>query len=120
VTYVVNWQGPDGQPGWHPVADVAEATTFVEHLRNAEGVEATRIFRLEEVPFEFRPYFRVELARTEPPTPIAVARVPEREAVRAAVIRDTDAGADADGDGDGVDHVDETANGAARRGLFGR
>jgi hypothetical protein len=110
VSYVVNWQGTDGQPGWHPVADVQEATTFVEHLRNAEGVEATRIFRLEEVAFEFRPYFRVELARAEAPTPtpIAVAQVPERDVVRAPIAGDDD------------DDADSAANGAARRGLFGR
>lgn len=66
MSYVVNWHGAGGQPGWHRVGDLQEAAAHVEHLRNAEGVEVTRIFRLEEVAFELRPYFRVELAETAP------------------------------------------------------
>ncbi|MEM8925434.1 MAG: hypothetical protein AAGD35_18170 [Actinomycetota bacterium] len=31
-------------------------------MRNEDGVEHARIFRLEEVVFEYRPYFRVELS----------------------------------------------------------
>ena len=70
MSYVVNWRGPDGQAGWHPVGDLGEAAAHVEHLRNAEGVGETKIFKLEEVAFEFRQYFRVELAAEEPaPSP---------------------------------------------------
>lgn len=69
MSYVVNWRGSDGQAGWFPVGDLPEAAAHVEHLRNVEGVGETKIFRLEEVPFEFRPYFRVELASADEPVP---------------------------------------------------
>lgn len=70
MSYVVNWRGADGQAGWHPVGDLNDAAAHVEHLRNAEGVSETKIFKLEEVAFEFRQYFRVELATGDaPPSP---------------------------------------------------
>ena len=31
-------------------------------MRNSEGVESPRIFKMEEVDFDFRPYYRVEVA----------------------------------------------------------
>jgi hypothetical protein len=64
VSYVVNWRGSDGQAGWHPVGDLSEAAAHVEHLRNIEGVSETKIFKLDEVAFEFRQYYRVELNDT--------------------------------------------------------
>jgi hypothetical protein len=76
VSYVVNWRGPDGQAGWHPVGDLPEAAAHVEHLRNVEGVSETKIFKLEEVAFEFRQYFRVELAADEAPAPAPTFSVP--------------------------------------------
>ena len=76
MSYVVNWRGSDGQAGWHPVSDLHEAAAHVEHLRNSEGVGETKIFQLEEVAFEFKQYFRVELA---PP----VAEEPRRPSRRA-------------------------------------
>jgi hypothetical protein len=72
VSYVVNWRGSDGQAGWHPVDDVAQAAAQVEHLRNVDGVDAIKIFQLDEIAFEFRPYYRVELATPTPaPDPVA-------------------------------------------------
>jgi hypothetical protein len=76
VSYVVNWRGPDGQAGWHPVGDLPEAASHVEHLRNVEGVTETKIFKLDEVAFEFRQYFRVELAVDEAPAPSPTFTVP--------------------------------------------
>lgn len=110
MSYVVNWHRADGQPGWHPVADVQEATTYVEHLRNAEGVETTRIYRLEEVAFEFRPYYRVELADAAHPSasPLPVVE----PASMAPVEGETHNGVEPDGD--------DAIAGSARRGLFGR
>ena len=76
MSYVVNWRGPDGQAGWHPVGDLTEAATHVEHLRNVEGVGETKIFKLEEIAFEFRQYYRVELAPDEAPAPSPTFTVP--------------------------------------------
>ena len=90
MSYVVNWRGPDGQAGWHPVGDLNDAAAHVEHLRNAEGVGETKIFKLEEVAFEFRQYFRVELAPDEAPpsptftVPVAEAPAPAPEPVEVA------------------------------------
>ena len=77
MSYVVNWRGSDGQAGWHPVGDLSEAATHVEHLRNSEGVSETKIFKLDEVAFEFRQYFRVELgdvAVADEPAPTFAVR----------------------------------------------
>jgi hypothetical protein len=56
---MVIFQDGDGKPGYHDVEDLDDAIRHVEHLRNDEGVEQARIFHMEEVTFEFRPYFRV-------------------------------------------------------------
>lgn len=61
MSHMVIYRGPDGKPGYHQTDDIHDAVGFVEQLRNDQGVEHARIFRLEEVGFEYRPYFRVEL-----------------------------------------------------------
>jgi hypothetical protein len=58
---MVIYRGADGKPGYQQAEDIHDAVTFVEQMRNEEGVEHARIFRLEEVVFEYRPYYRVEL-----------------------------------------------------------
>ena len=141
MSYVVNWRGNDGQAGWHPVADLEEAAAHVERLRNVEGVNETKIFALEEVAFEFRPYYRVELAASTAPEPGAVsfaaslAPEPAAPAPPAPVAVEADAPgtpawpvADDAGPQVADDAVDVTAEPAAdeagangaRRGLFGR
>ena len=113
MSYVVNWQRSDGGQAWHPVGEVQEAATFAEHLRNAEGVEATRIYRLEQVGFAFKPYFRVELEVPEaPPVAAAVA-----EAVAGTPVDAVEVPVPAAPPIAGAEPAD--ANGA-RRGLFGR
>src|SRR5207302_680243 len=52
----------DGQQSYHETDELGAAIAYVEHLRNDEGVDHARIFKLAEVSFEFRPYFRVEIA----------------------------------------------------------
>jgi hypothetical protein len=61
VGHMVIFRGSDGKPGYHQAEELGEAIQFVEHLRNDDGVEHARIFRMDEVGFEFRPYFRVEV-----------------------------------------------------------
>jgi hypothetical protein len=61
---MVIYSGPDGQPGYHEADEIGQAITYVERLRNNEGVEQARIFRMEEVGFEFRPYYKVEIPET--------------------------------------------------------
>ena len=61
MSHMVIYRGADGKPGYHQTDDIHDAVGFVEQMRNEDGVEHARIFRLEEVVFEYRPYFRVEL-----------------------------------------------------------
>src|SRR4051794_3023134 len=58
---MVIFRGGDGKPGYHQVDELSEAIHHVEHLRNNEGIDHAQIFQMEEVTFEFRPYFRVEV-----------------------------------------------------------
>jgi hypothetical protein len=76
---MVIFQTPDGNPGYNQFETLDEAVRFVEKLRNEQSVETARMFALEEVKFDFKPYFRVELdppmvgtgSATESPLPSA-------------------------------------------------
>jgi hypothetical protein len=68
---MVIFRTADGQPGYHQAEELTDAVQFVERLRNSEGVEHTRIFRMEEVEFDFKPYYKVEVP-TGAPAPVAV------------------------------------------------
>lgn len=140
MSHMVIYRGADGKPGYQQAEDIHDAITFVEQMRNEEGVEHARIFRLEEVIFEYRPYFRVELAghagdlgltaaamaAMAPPTPpsvmaaapSAVVDLPDEPMMPSlgepfSVVESTTIN---------VDEPDpETVGGnGARRGLFGR
>lgn len=61
LSHMVIYRTADGQPGYHQAGELDEAVKFVERLRNTDGVDGARIFRMEEVNFDFRPYFKVEI-----------------------------------------------------------
>lgn len=61
MSHMVIYRTGDGQPGYHQAEELDEAVKFVERLRNGDGVDGARIFRMEEVNFDFRPYFKVEI-----------------------------------------------------------
>ena len=61
MSHLVIYRGADGSPGYHQTDEVHDAVSFVERLRNEQGVEGAQIYRMEQVNFEYRPYFRVEL-----------------------------------------------------------
>ena len=61
MSHMVIYRTADGQPGYHQAEELDEAVHFVERLRNGDGVDGARIFRMEEVNFDFRPYFKVEI-----------------------------------------------------------
>jgi hypothetical protein len=83
---MVIYRGADGKPGYQQAEDIHDAVTFVEQMRNEDGVEHARIFRLEEVVFEYRPYYRVEIAGPSAvesgsgPTPLVAASAPQASA----------------------------------------
>lgn len=75
MPHMVIFRSAEGKPGYHQAESLDEAVRFVEHLRNQEGVSETRIFRMQEVPIEFKTYYKVEVAGDEPAhTPMAPAQ----------------------------------------------
>lgn len=78
MSHMVIYRTADGQPGYHQTDALDEAVSFVERLRNSDGVDHARIFHMEEVSFDFRPYFRVEVGGDHGvPSAPALAPVPE-------------------------------------------
>ena len=127
MPFMVIYRTSDGTTRYEQSDAIDEAALFVERLRNTEGSEQIRIFRMEEINFAFRPYYKVELGMPErrndtapraavavPPPPAAPAEVEVApESAPAPPVVDTpEAEVVADGE-------PEAANGA-RRGLFGR
>jgi hypothetical protein len=60
VSYMVIYN-VDGEPSYHEVDELDAAVTFVENLRNSNGIERARLVSLQDVGFEFRPYYRVQI-----------------------------------------------------------
>ena len=61
MSHMVIYRTAEGQPGYHQTDALDDAVSFVERLRNSDGVDHARIFHMEEVTFDFKPYFRVEV-----------------------------------------------------------
>lgn len=141
MPFMVIYRTSDGSPCYEQADAIDEAALLVERLRNKEGLDEIRIYRMEEISFAFRPYYKVELGLSdrqsmpappsastavvgeapapEPPPPVraegdAPAPAPpvdERRAVASQVARPMPPPAGTDG---------ETASANGRRGLFGR
>jgi hypothetical protein len=58
---MVIFRSPEGKPGYHQSEGLDDAMRFAEMLRNQEQVTDARIFRMDEVPIEFKMYYRVEI-----------------------------------------------------------
>jgi len=71
---MVTFTSPEGRKGYHQVEDLDEALAFVERLRNSEGVSDAQVFRMEEVQFEIKQYYKVEVVGAGGPA--AAASVP--------------------------------------------
>src|SRR3954464_2422756 len=69
MPHMVIFRDAEGRPGYHQAEGIDDAVRFVEQLRNEQDVTETRIFSMQEVPIEFRTYYRVALA----PPPAASA-----------------------------------------------
>lgn len=87
MPHMVIFRSSEGKPGYHQAETLDEAVRFVEHLRNQEQVTDTRIFRMQEVPIEFKTYVRVEVAPAvgEGEAPVAAAPAPGPVAAPAPV-----------------------------------
>lgn len=125
MSHMVIFRSAEGKPGYHQAEALDDAVGFVEDLRNAEGVEHARIFRMEEVTFEFRPYFRVELGGADREAaaaePEAEAPVEDEPTPEMAEVETPDTEMSAFAPPDPMGDAEPVGSGAgARRGLFGR
>ena len=79
MPFMVIYRTSDGSSSSEQLEAIDEAALFVERLRNNEGVDQIRIYRMEEISFAFRPYYKVELGMPErqqhPSPPIEVVGV---------------------------------------------
>ncbi|HEX2040455.1 MAG TPA: hypothetical protein VHF47_12070 [Acidimicrobiales bacterium] len=83
MSHMVVFRSAEGKPGYHQADTLDDAVRFVERLRNQEGVNDSRVFRMEEVPLEFRTYVKVEVAGTAPSEPAPPVDEVERSGVLA-------------------------------------
>ncbi len=127
MPFMVIFRRSDGTSGFEQADAIDEAALFVERLRNNDGIEDDiRIYRMEEISFAFRPYYKVELGMPDlqvggppPMNVVPVSRSGPDEPGPAVDIDladpvpvqvDAPVGPEPEGD--------DGANG--RRGLFGR
>jgi hypothetical protein len=105
MAHMVVFRSNEGKPGYHQAEALDDAVKFVERLRNQENVTEARIFRMQEVPIEFKTYYRVEVGTG------AGAAEPASE---------TPAADAADVKGEGEDEPTPAGAGSGRFGRFGK
>jgi hypothetical protein len=76
VSYMVLYTGIDGRGAFDRCEELPEAVAEVERLRNEQSIEDAKIFRLEEVRFEIKQYFRVEIPGSANETPEPATATP--------------------------------------------
>jgi len=73
MPFMVIYRTSDGRSSFEQADAIDEAALFVERLRNSDGIDEIRIYRMEEIGFAFRPYYKVELGlpdrQTQAPPP---------------------------------------------------
>jgi hypothetical protein len=129
VGHIVVFEGSERVPTFHRCEELADAVSFVEKLRNDRGVDKVQIYRTEEVRFDFKPYYRVELGALNAgsqPMPIGPAPAPSMAPPPpiSAIPSPPDAGGPIGGPqpepGQYDDDDDLSVGSGVRRGLFGR
>jgi hypothetical protein len=61
MPFMVIYRTSDGVTRYEQSGAIDEAALFVERLRNKDAIDQIRIYRMEEIGFAFRPYYKVEL-----------------------------------------------------------
>lgn len=112
MPHMVIYRNADGSPAYHQTEALEDAVRFVEHLRNDQQINDSRLFRMEEVPIEFKTYYRVEVAAGE-------SAAPEAPAAPAAPATPS-IPAMAEGAPKAPETVDAAAGGSGRFGLFAK
>jgi len=69
--HMVIFQNPEGDPGYNQFESIDEAVSFVEKIRNEQSIDSIRIFELDEVKFDLKPYYKVELLALKSGAPAA-------------------------------------------------
>ena len=95
MSYMVLYTGLDGVAAFGRREELTGAVAEVERLRNEQSIEDAKIYRLDEVKFEIKPYFRVEIpdsvvssiSESAPPTDQAPP-APAMTAAPAATVAD--------------------------------
>jgi hypothetical protein len=128
MPFMVIFRRSDGTSGFEQADAIDEAALIVERLRNNDGIEDDiRIYRMEEISFAFRPYYKVELGMPEmqvvasPPADVASTTRPIAEDPVHVAFGTADQAASVAEDGPAVpSEGDDDPGGTGRRGLFGR
>jgi hypothetical protein len=125
VGHIVVFEGSDQVPTYHRCDELADAVSFVEKLRNDRGVDRAQIFRTEEIQFDFRPYYRVELGAAPALAPVMPAPAPTMTPAPppplGAAVTPSPEPMPTPSDEPVFDSDDDLAVGSGvRRGLFGR
>lgn len=81
MEHVVFFTGADGVSQYRRTPSLEEAVRVVEHLRNVEGVEDSRVFELNEVPLSFKTVYRVEIPGVTSEAPAALPPLPPMPAM---------------------------------------
>lgn len=75
MPFMVIYRTSDGSSKYEQVDAIDEAALLVERLRNSDGIDEIRIYRMEEISFAFRPYYKVELGLPDRQTPAPVGEL---------------------------------------------
>lgn len=83
MPHMVVFRTNEGKTGYHLADTLDDAVRFVEHLRNNEQVAESKVYRMHEVPIEFKVMYKVEVAGSASPA-AATDDGSTADAVRAA------------------------------------
>lgn len=67
MPHMVVFRTNEGKTGYHLAETLDDAVRFVEHLRNNEQVAESKVYRMHEVPIEFKVMYKVEVAGAASP-----------------------------------------------------
>lgn len=62
MPHMVVFRTNEGKQGYHLEETLDGAVRFVEHLRNNEQVAESKVYRMHEVPIEFKVIYKVEVS----------------------------------------------------------
>ncbi|MBW3536689.1 MAG: hypothetical protein KY395_02835 [Actinobacteria bacterium] len=96
MPHMVVFRTKEGKQGYHLADTLDDAVRFVEHLRNNEQVADSKVYRMHEVPIEFKVLYKVEVAGTPGAGPTTSDETRPRESGRGTDTRTHEPGRGAD------------------------